>query len=62
MDQYLAANQQQGRTHRGILVKLVGSDVVDGEHNLDVALLGLLDQRSDLLGSGRIEEGLADLE
>ena len=49
-------------TYLRILVELVSCDVVNGEDNLDVARLGLLDQRSDLLGSGRIEEGLADLE
>ena len=27
------------RTHLGILVKLVGSDIVDGEDELDIVLL-----------------------
>lgn len=45
----------------GVWAKLVGGDVVDWEHDLDVVLLGLLDQVGDGLGAGLVEEGLADL-
>lgn len=44
----------------GILVELIGGDVVDGENNLDVVLLGLFDQITDSLGAGLIEEGGAN--
>lgn len=45
----------------GILVELVGGDVVNGEDELDIVLLGLLDQRGYLLRASSIEEGVADL-
>lgn len=44
----------------GILVELVGSDVVDGQDQLDVLVLGLLDQLGNGLGASLIEEGSAD--
>lgn len=44
----------------GVLVELVGGDVVDGEHDLDVVLLSLLDKVGDGLGTGLIEERVAD--
>ena len=49
-------------THGGILVKLVGSDEVNGEDDLDVVLLCLLDEGADLLRSSLVEEGVTDLE
>lgn len=39
----------------GILVELVGSDVVDGEDELDVVLFGLFNEILDLLGALGIE-------
>jgi hypothetical protein len=44
----------------GVLVELVGGDVVDGEDELDVLLLGLLNEVTDGLGAGLIEEGVSD--
>lgn len=44
----------------GVLVELVGGDVVDGEDELDTLLLGLLDKVADSLGTGLIEEGVSD--
>ena len=41
--------------HLGILVELVGGDVVHGEDELDVVLLGLFNEVLDLLGSLRVE-------
>ena len=43
------ATEADRPTYLRILVELVSCDVVNGEDNLDVARLGLLDQRSDLL-------------
>jgi hypothetical protein len=45
----------------GVLVKLVGSDVVDGEDKLDIVLLGLLYELLDLFGPVLVEKRLADL-
>lgn len=44
----------------GILVELVGGDVVDGEDELDALLLGLLNEVTDGLGAGLVEEGVSD--
>ena len=46
----------------GILVELVGGNVVNRENDLDVALLSLLDERSDLLGSRNVKERLPNLK
>ena len=40
----------------------VGGDVVDGQDELDVVLLGLLDEAGDLLGAGLVEERVADAD
>ena len=45
----------------GVLVELVGGDVVDWENELDAFGLGLFYQSSNLLGSRLVEEGVADL-
>jgi hypothetical protein len=45
----------------GILVELVCDDIVNREDDLDIILLGLLDECSDLLGSRLVEERVADL-
>ena len=50
-----------GETYRGVLVKLVGGDVVDGEDELDVVLLGLVNERLNVLRAGLIEQRVADL-
>ena len=44
----------------GVLVELVGGDVVDGEDELDALGLGLLNEAADGLGTGLIEEGVSD--
>lgn len=44
----------------GVLVELVGNGEVDGEDELDVVLLGLLDKVRDNLGASLIEERVAD--
>jgi hypothetical protein len=44
----------------GVLVKLVGGDVVDREDELDALLLGLLNEVTDGLGAGLVEEGVSD--
>lgn len=44
----------------GISGELVGSDVVDGEDNLDILLLGLLDELGNGLGASLVEEGATD--
>lgn len=44
-----------------ILIELVCSDVVDWEDQLDIVLLGLLNEFSDLLGSRLIEKRVANL-
>ena len=49
------------RAYLCILVELVGGDVVDGEDELDVVLLGLLNELLDLLGTSLIVEGCTDL-
>lgn len=49
-------------THLGILVEFVGGDVVDGEDQLDVVLLGLLDEILHFLGTLLVEQRLADLQ
>jgi hypothetical protein len=48
------------RADFGVLVELVGGDVVDGEDELDVLRLGLLDEGGDLLGAVLVEERVAD--
>lgn len=45
----------------GILVKLVGGNVVDGEDELDIVLLCLFNEVLDLLGSLRVKERSTDL-
>lgn len=42
--------------------ELVGRDVVDGEDDLDVVLLGLLGDFADDLATGLVEEGVSDLD
>ena len=49
------------RAGLGVLVELVGGDVVDWENELDALGLGLFYQPSNLLGSRLVEEGVADL-
>jgi hypothetical protein len=49
------------RTSLGVLVELVGGDVVDWENKLDALGLGLFYQRSNLLGARLVEERVADL-
>lgn len=44
----------------GVLVELVGGDVVDGQDDLDVLGLGLLDQLSNSLGASLVKEGAAN--
>ena len=51
-----------GLTGLSIGGELVGDDVVDGEDQLDVVLLGLLDDIADDLGAGLVEEAVADLD
>lgn len=51
-----------GRANGGIGGELVGGDVVDGEDDLDVVLLGLLDDLADDLAASLIEETVADLD
>ena len=46
----------------GVFVELVRRHVVHGEHDLDVVLLGLLDQGADVLGPGLVEERVADAD
>ena len=45
----------------GILVELVGGDVVDGEDELDIVLLCLFNEDLDLLGSLGVKERSTDL-
>jgi len=49
-----------GLAGRGVGGELVGGDVIDGEDELDVVVLGLLDQLLDELGAGLVEERIAD--
>lgn len=49
-------------TNRGILIKLVCGDIIDGQNDLDVPLLRLRHQSGDLLRSSLIKERVADLE
>ena len=51
-----------GETYRGILVELVGGDVVDGEDELDVVLLGLVNERLNVLRTSLVKERVADLQ
>ena len=39
-----------------ILVELIGDDIINGEDNLDVVLLGLLDERCNFFGARLVEE------
>ena len=52
---------QKRRTHGRVLVELVSSNEVDREDNLDVPLLGLLHEGTDLLGASLVEERVTDL-
>lgn len=45
----------------GILVELVCNDIVNREDDLDIILLGFLNECSDFFGSRLIEERVADL-
>lgn len=45
----------------GVLVELVGGDEVNGEDDLDVVLLGLLDKVLDGLAASLVEERVTDL-
>jgi hypothetical protein len=47
--------------HLGVVRKLVGGNVVDGEVELDTLGLGLLDELGDLLRTSLVEQRLADL-
>lgn len=49
-------------TNGGIGGELIGGDVVNGEDDLDVVLLGLLDDLADNLAAGLVEETVADLD
>lgn len=49
------------KTHVGLLVKLVSGDVVNGEDDLDVVLLGLLEESSGLAGSVGVVKRISDL-
>lgn len=51
-----------GVANLGVLGELVGGDVVGGEDQLDVVLLGLLDETSNNLGSVLIEERVSNLD
>lgn len=51
-----------GRANLGILVELVGGDVVDGKDELDVVGLGLLDELADGLGAGLVKEGVTNAD
>lgn len=51
-----------GDTSFGILVELVGGDEVNGEDDLDVVLLCLLNESVDLLGTSLVVEGVSNLE
>ncbi|KAI6777240.1 hypothetical protein HG530_001185 [Fusarium avenaceum] len=44
----------------GVLVELVGSDVVDGENELNALGLGLLNEAANSLGTGLVEERVTD--
>lgn len=50
-----------GATDLGILVKLVGGDVVNGEDNFDVVLLCLLDETCNILRSIFVEQRVPNL-
>ena len=51
-----------GSSDLGVGGELVGSDVVDGEDDLDVVLLGLLDDLADNLAAGLVEERVTNLD
>lgn len=51
-----------GGADLGVGGELVGGDVVDGKDDLDVVLLGLLDDLADDLAAGFVEETVADLD
>jgi len=51
-----------GSTDGGVGGELVGGHVVDGQDDLDVVLLGLLDNVTDDLAAGLVEEGVTDLD
>lgn len=51
-----------GDTSLGILVELVGRNEVNGEDDLDVVLLCLLNESVDLLGTSLVVEGVSNLE
>lgn len=44
----------------GVLVELVGGDVINGEDELDALGLGLLNEAADSLGTGLVEERVTD--
>ena len=48
-------------TYRGILIEFISSDEIDGEHDLDVVLLGLRDEGRNLLGASLVEKRVANL-
>jgi hypothetical protein len=58
----LISGNSSSVTHGGILGKLVGSNVVDWENELDIVLFGLFNKSGDLLGSRSIKEGVANLD
>lgn len=49
-------------TNGSIGGELIGGDVVNGEDDLDVVLLGLLDDLADDLAAGLVEETVTDLD
>jgi hypothetical protein len=51
-----------GGADLGVSSELIGGDVVDGEDDFDVMLLGLLDDLADDLAASLIEETVADLD
>lgn len=46
----------------GVGRELVGGDVVDGQDDLDIVLLGLLNDIADDLAASLVEEGVTDLD
>ena len=48
-------------TDLGVLVELVGGDIVDGENELDVVGLCLFDEGSDLFRAVLVKKGVSDL-
>ena len=56
-----ARREGEEGTNLSVLVELLSRDVVDGEDDLDVVLLGLLENGSSLLGSSLVVQGVSNL-